>query len=71
MVETNVWGGAHVLRKAVRFLRDVNGPGKGGRIVHISSGTGTPGYPVTGFQSASKHTTEGLAETLSMELDRR
>ena len=55
MFETNFWGGAHVLQEAVRFLRDVNEPGTGGRIIHISSGTGIKGYPVTGFYSASKH----------------
>ncbi|KAI0710819.1 NAD-P-binding protein [Earliella scabrosa] len=69
MFETNFWGGAHVLQEAVRFFRDVNEPGNGGRIIHISSGTGIKGYPVTGFYSASKHAMEGLAETLSMELD--
>ncbi|KAI0717998.1 NAD(P)-binding protein [Cerioporus squamosus] len=69
MFETNFWGAAHVLQEAVRFLREVNEPGKGGRIIHISSATGIVGYPVCGFYSASKHAMEGLAETLAMELD--
>ncbi|TFK85501.1 NAD-P-binding protein [Polyporus arcularius HHB13444] len=69
MFETNFWGAAHVLQEAVRFLREVNEPGKGGRIIHISSATGVVGYPVCGFYSASKHAMEGLTETLALELD--
>lgn len=44
-------------------MRDVNEHGKGGRIVHISSGTGIRGYPVTGFYSASKHGEQRAAGT--------
>ncbi|KAI0738146.1 NAD(P)-binding protein [Daedaleopsis nitida] len=69
MFETNFWGGAHVLQEAVRFFREVNEPGRGGRIIHVSSGTGIVGYPSTGFYSASKHAMEGLTETLAMEVD--
>ncbi|RPD76317.1 NAD(P)-binding protein [Lentinus tigrinus ALCF2SS1-7] len=69
MFETNFWGGAHVLQEAVRVFREVNEPGKGARIIHISSASGVAGYPVCGFYCASKHAMESLTETLAMELD--
>lgn len=55
MFEVNFWGSAHVLQESVRFMRDVNPAGKGGRIFQITSGTGIVGYPACGFYSASKH----------------
>ena len=55
MFEVNFWGAAHVLQEAVRFMREVNPPGVGGRVVQITSGTGFVGWPACGFYSASKH----------------
>ncbi|RPD54600.1 NAD-P-binding protein [Lentinus tigrinus ALCF2SS1-7] len=69
MFEVNFWGATHVLQESVRFMREVNQPGKGGRIIQITSGTGIVGYPACGFYSASKHAMEGLTETLAAEVD--
>ncbi|RDX45789.1 NAD-P-binding protein [Lentinus brumalis] len=69
MFEVNFWGATHVLQESVRFMREVNPPGKGGRIIQITSGAGIVGYPACGFYSASKHAMEGLAETLAKEVD--
>ncbi|KAI0631467.1 NAD-P-binding protein [Trametes polyzona] len=69
MFAVNFWGAAHVLQEAVRFMREVNPPGHGGRIIQITSGTGLVGFPACGFYSASKHAMEGLTESLAMELD--
>ncbi|KAI0354419.1 NAD-P-binding protein [Trametes cingulata] len=69
MFEVNFWGATHVLQEAVKFFREVNEPGKGGRIIQITSGTGIAGYPGCGFYSASKHAMEGLGETLAKEVD--
>ena len=55
MFEVIFWGAAHVLQEAVRFMREVNPPGVGGRVVQITSGTGFVGWPACGFYSASKH----------------
>ena len=55
MFEVNFWGATHVLQEAVRFFRDVNERGRGGRIIQITSGTGFVGYPACGFYAASKH----------------
>ncbi|OJT11891.1 hypothetical protein TRAPUB_11537 [Trametes pubescens] len=69
LFEVNFWGATHVLQEAVRFLREENEPGIGGRIIQITSGTGLFGFPSCGFYSASKHAMEGLTETLAGELD--
>ncbi|OBZ73024.1 hypothetical protein A0H81_07099 [Grifola frondosa] len=69
MFEVNFWGAAHVSQEAVKFFREVNKPGVGGRLIQISSGTGVTGWPSTGFYSATKHALEGLSETLYKELD--
>lgn len=52
--ETNFWGTLRVTKEAVRFLRDVNPAGTGGRLLQISSYLGFVGYPGTAFYSASK-----------------
>ena len=54
MFETNFWGAYHVTREAVRFLREVNPPGVGGRLLQVSSVSGMSGIPGLGFYSASK-----------------
>ncbi|KAI0370726.1 NAD-P-binding protein [Pilatotrama ljubarskyi] len=69
MFEVNFWGATHVLQEAVKFFREVNAPGKGGRIIQITSGTGLTGFPGCGFYSASKHAIEGLGDTLAKEVD--
>ena len=54
MFETNFWGTAHVTTEAVRFLREVNPPGVGGKIFQISSLSGVVGKPGMTYYSASK-----------------
>ena len=55
LFEVNFWGSTHVLQEAVRFMRDENAPGTGGRIFQITSGTELVGWPACGFYSATKH----------------
>ena len=55
LFEVNFWGSTHVLQEAVRFMREENAPGTGGRIFQITSGTELVGYPACGFYSATKH----------------
>ncbi|KAM5545462.1 hypothetical protein V8D89_000500 [Ganoderma adspersum] len=69
MFEVNFWGSTHVLQEAVRFMREENAPGKGGRIFQITSGTELVGFPACGFYAATKHAIGGLAETLAKEVD--
>ena len=54
MFETNFWGAAWVSREAVRFFREVNPKGAGGRLLQISSTCGFQGVPGTAYYSATK-----------------
>ncbi|KDQ50847.1 hypothetical protein JAAARDRAFT_62885 [Jaapia argillacea MUCL 33604] len=63
--EVNFWGAANVSREAVRFFRDVNVPGVGGRLLQISSMAGVEAGPAIGYYSASS----GFSESLRKELN--
>ncbi|OBZ77727.1 hypothetical protein A0H81_02421 [Grifola frondosa] len=69
MFEVNFWGAARVQREAVKFLRTVNPPGVGGRILQNSSMLGISGIPVYSYYCASKFAIEGFTESLAQEVD--
>ena len=54
LFETNFWGSARVAREAVRFFREVNPPGVGGRLLQFSSQSGIQGMGGFGYYCASK-----------------
>ncbi|KAI9065969.1 NAD-P-binding protein [Trametes sanguinea] len=68
-METNFWGAFYVSREAVKFFREVNAPGVGGRLLQVSSMNGVAGAAGLGFYAASKFALEGLSECLASELD--
>lgn len=53
--ETNFWGSTRVSREAVRFFRDENPKGAGGRLIVTSSLVGLNAYASFGFYSATKY----------------
>ena len=53
--ETNFWGAVHVNQETVRFFRDENPKGAGGRLIVISSLVGLLSAPGVGFYAATKH----------------
>ena len=55
LFEINFWGAVNVTREAVRFFREENEPGRGGRLIQNSSVRGLSPLPATGFYSATKH----------------
>ncbi len=55
MFDTNFWGAVRVSREAVKFFREVNPPGVGGRLLQISSITGIIGGAGMAYYAASKH----------------
>ncbi|EJF55608.1 NAD(P)-binding protein [Dichomitus squalens] len=69
MFETNFWGAANVSREAVKFFREVNPAGEGGRLLQISSITGLRGQGAMAYYSASKFALEGFSEGLASEID--
>ena len=54
LLETNFWGALHVSKEAIRFFRDDNPPGIGGRLLSMSSYLGLSGFPAAGYYVASK-----------------
>jgi len=51
--DTNFWGAVYVSGEAVRFFREVNPKGCGGRLLQMSSTLGVNGRPGAGFYAAS------------------
>ncbi|KIJ49996.1 hypothetical protein M422DRAFT_27612 [Sphaerobolus stellatus SS14] len=69
LFEVNFWGLVNVSTEAVRFFREVNKPGIGGRLLNASSMAGIGGLPAMSFYSASKFAVEGFSEALSKEIN--
>ncbi|WP_052223719.1 SDR family NAD(P)-dependent oxidoreductase [Novosphingobium malaysiense] len=63
-LDTNVMGIIRVTRAVLPAMR---AQGRG-RIINISSTSGTVGYPLLGIYSASKHAVMGLSEALAGEV---
>lgn len=55
LFDTNFWGAVSVTREAVKFFRESNPPGAGGRLLQMTSMYGIAGVPCSAFYSASKH----------------
>ncbi|KAI0073378.1 NAD(P)-binding protein [Panus rudis PR-1116 ss-1] len=66
---TNFWGAGNVMKEAVKFFREVNEPGVGGRIINASSLVGITSIRGFGHYSASKHALEALSDAIAQELD--
>ncbi|KAH9894799.1 NAD-P-binding protein [Cubamyces lactineus] len=69
IMDTNFWGTVNVTRQALRFFREVNPKGHGGRLLQNSSMLGVVGKPAFSFYVASKFALEGLTESMAQELD--
>ena len=54
MFETNFWGATNVSREAVRFFREANPAGAGGRLLQFSSMAGLKGAPGVSYYCATK-----------------
>lgn len=54
VIETNFWGTLRVTKEAIKFFRESNPPGVGGRLLQISSYFGVVGGPGPGYYVASK-----------------
>jgi NAD(P)-dependent dehydrogenase (short-subunit alcohol dehydrogenase family) len=51
--DINFWGHLNVTREAIKFMREVNPPGVGGRIIQSSSVAGLESWPGIGLYSAT------------------
>lgn len=55
LFDVNFWGATNVTKEAVRFFREENPSGAGGRLLVVSSFVGLKPLPIGGYYSASKH----------------
>ncbi|EKM51800.1 uncharacterized protein PHACADRAFT_177214 [Phanerochaete carnosa HHB-10118-sp] len=69
LFETNFFGATNVTREAVRFFREENAPGAGGRLITTSSFVGIKPIAVGGYYSASKHALEAATQAIAGEID--
>ncbi|KAI0051228.1 NAD(P)-binding protein [Auriscalpium vulgare] len=67
-MEVLFWGAVNVTKEAVRFFREVNPLGAGGRILQVSSQAGSSAKPGCGFYAASKAALELMTDALNQEL---
>lgn len=68
LFEVNFWGVVNVMKESLKMFRDVNEPGRGGRLMQMASVAGITGWASLGYYCASKHAVEGLTKTLVQEL---
>ncbi|THH29940.1 hypothetical protein EUX98_g4236 [Antrodiella citrinella] len=69
LFDVDFWGATNVGLAAVKFFREENAPGVGGRLLFTSSMLGQMVFPIVGIYNSAKHALEGYAETLAAELD--
>ncbi|KIP01221.1 hypothetical protein PHLGIDRAFT_379324 [Phlebiopsis gigantea 11061_1 CR5-6] len=67
--DVNFWGAANVSNEAVRFFREENAPGAGGRLLVVSSAVAISPIPSLGHYSASKFALEAVTQALAAEID--
>ncbi|GBE81793.1 hypothetical protein BKA93DRAFT_738065 [Sparassis latifolia] len=67
-IEVLFWGPVRITKEAIKFLRDVNPPGYGGRVLNISSVGGYSSNPTLAFYSAGKFALEAFTEAFTKEM---
>lgn len=55
LFEVNFWGALKIAREAIKFFRETNKAGVGGRLLNVSSTTGLNPVPGLGYYTASKY----------------
>ncbi|KAJ3532561.1 hypothetical protein NM688_g7400 [Phlebia brevispora] len=68
LLEVDFWGPVNICKQAVKFFREVNPSGRGGRIVNLSSIAGYMANPCLAFYSAAKFALEGFTQSLNQEM---
>ncbi len=54
LFEVNFWGALKIAREAIKFFREINKAGVGGRLLNLSSTVGLNPVPGLGYYTASK-----------------
>jgi len=69
LFDINFWGADRVSREAVRFFREENKPGVGGRLLVNTSYVGIKAEGGVPYYSATKFALEGITQAFAAELD--
>ncbi|KAI0294477.1 hypothetical protein B0F90DRAFT_1821229 [Multifurca ochricompacta] len=67
-IETLFWGPVHITKQAIRFFREVNPPGHGGRILNVTSIGGYSGSAALAYYTAGKFALEGFTDAFVREM---
>ncbi|KAH9919876.1 hypothetical protein B0H21DRAFT_712945 [Amylocystis lapponica] len=67
-MEVLFWGPVNVTKEAVKFMRTVNPPGIGGRVLNISSVAGYSSNPTLAYYCAGKFALEAFTESFTKEM---
>ncbi|GBE82875.1 Uncharacterized oxidoreductase [Sparassis crispa] len=67
-MEVLFWAPVHITKEALKFMRDVNPPGHGGRILNISSTFGYLGPPTLSYYAAGKFALEAFTQAFTKEV---
>ncbi|KZT74104.1 NAD(P)-binding protein [Daedalea quercina L-15889] len=67
-MEVGFWAPVNVVKEAIRFFRDVNPPGQGGRVLNISSVCGYSSNPTLSYYCAAKFALEAFTESFIKEM---
>jgi len=66
--DVNFWGAVYVTKEAIRFFREVNPKGYGGRFLNVSTVGGYSANQGLAFYSAAKFALEGFTESAIKEV---
>ncbi|THG99449.1 hypothetical protein EW026_g2903 [Hermanssonia centrifuga] len=67
-LEVMFWGPVNITKEAIKFMRDVNPPGHGGRVLNVSSVGGYSANQTLAFYHAAKFALEGFTESFTKEM---
>ncbi|TFY62812.1 hypothetical protein EVJ58_g3632 [Rhodofomes roseus] len=67
-MEVAFWGPANIVKESIRFFRNVNPPGQGGRVLNITSVCGYSSNPTLSYYCAAKFALEAFTESFIKEM---
>ncbi|KIP01476.1 hypothetical protein PHLGIDRAFT_352934 [Phlebiopsis gigantea 11061_1 CR5-6] len=69
LFDVNFWGTVNVSKEAVRFFREENEPGQGGRLLVVTSSTAVLPCPSIGYYCAAKAGVEAITQVIVAEIE--
>ncbi|KIP01399.1 hypothetical protein PHLGIDRAFT_359528 [Phlebiopsis gigantea 11061_1 CR5-6] len=69
LFDVNFWGTVNVSKEAVRFFREENAPGSGGRLLIVTSSGAMLPCPAIGYYCATKSGVEAVMQVVAAEIE--